>query len=310
MKQNELQKRIVISILSVVLLFLSATNTTNKCISKTPILNRLDTNADKYYDESFKEALIVYAVARAINAGISMVQDVELSAVVINLPLGQVLDPINDLVERFSLVMLLSTASLGIQKILMAIGSWLGFRLLLSISLLIILISMWLPPARRWLFFSLGYKLIVLSVIIRFCLPVVGTITGEIDDLFLKAQTAEATSALQQTQNDIDAMEITTENEMIPPEAAAEPSMWLKMKGMYDGAKSQVDIERRLEQIKAKAAQVAEHIIDLIVVFILRTIIVPILSLWAFIRFAGFFTGMSVAGIEKKFKTSLHGPGG
>ena len=94
---------------------------------------------------------------------------------------------------------------------------------------------------------------------------------------------------------------------MTPAGETAEPSMWLKMKEMYDGAKSQVDIERRLEQIKEKAAEVAEHIIDLIVVFILRTIIVPILTLWAFIRLAGFFSGMSVAGIEQRFKTSLRG---
>ena len=72
----------------------------------------------------------------------SVIQDTEIAfspaGVGVTLAVGEILDPINDLIERFSFVMLVSTASLGIQKILLEVGIWFGFRLLLTFSMLLI----------------------------------------------------------------------------------------------------------------------------------------------------------------------------
>ncbi|MFP4333339.1 MAG: hypothetical protein ACLFQJ_08560 [Campylobacterales bacterium] len=71
-------------------------------------------------DSSMGEAVAVFATAKLLNGIISMIQGSGIDFGVV-LSLGQILDPINDLVEFFSNVMLLAIISIGIQKILLQI---------------------------------------------------------------------------------------------------------------------------------------------------------------------------------------------
>ena len=79
----------------------------------------IDDNAKKLVDESFKQAVIVFGSAKALNGVISLAQGTEINLPFVVVAIGQILDPINDLVEQFSLIMLASLVSLGIQKILL-----------------------------------------------------------------------------------------------------------------------------------------------------------------------------------------------
>jgi hypothetical protein len=51
-----------------------------------------------------------------------------------------------------------------------------------------------------------------------------------------------------------------------------------------DSARETLDIKRRVEYIKERAADVVEHMIQLSVVFILQTGILPIAFLWLFLQ--------------------------
>ena len=86
--------------------------------------------SDDYADEAFKRALVTFAVARTLNGVISVAQGTEVAVepggVGVNFTVGQILDPINDLVEHFSSVMLVATSSLGLQNILLNMTSWWG----------------------------------------------------------------------------------------------------------------------------------------------------------------------------------------
>ena len=68
--------------------------------------------------------MIAFGLARALNGAISVIQGTELelhpAGVGVSFAPGQLIDPINDLVERFSWLMLASSTSLGVQKILMS----------------------------------------------------------------------------------------------------------------------------------------------------------------------------------------------
>jgi hypothetical protein len=72
----------------------------------------------------------VFAVARTLNGVISAAQGTEVAlepgGVGVVLSVGEILDPINDLIERFSAVMLIAASSLGLQALLLNIlqGSW------------------------------------------------------------------------------------------------------------------------------------------------------------------------------------------
>ena len=86
----------------------------------------LDNLAQENIDLSLKRALVSFGSARALNAVISVIQGTEISiepmGVGMTLTPGEALDPINDLIERFSMVMLASSTSIGIQKIFLQIS--------------------------------------------------------------------------------------------------------------------------------------------------------------------------------------------
>ena len=102
---NNLNKLILVALTSVLLVI---------ALSFT-----IDENAKKLIDESFKQAVIVFGSAKALNGVISLAQGTEIDLPFVVIAIGEILDPINDLVEQFSLIMLASLISLGIQKILL-----------------------------------------------------------------------------------------------------------------------------------------------------------------------------------------------
>lgn len=56
------------------------------------------------------------------------------------------------------------------------------------------------------------------------------------------------------------------------------------MERALDSTRETLDIRRRVEYIKERAADVVEHLIQLSVVFILQTGVLPIVFLWLFLQ--------------------------
>ena len=70
-------------------------------------LQPLDQLAQAYSEAGLKRSLTAFAAARGLNAVISVIQGTEVTGgafVNVTLALGQVLDPVNDLVEQFAQV--------------------------------------------------------------------------------------------------------------------------------------------------------------------------------------------------------------
>jgi len=74
----------------------------------------LDVKGKELVDKSFTESVVIFGSAKALNAVISLAQGTELDLPFVTVAIGEVLDPINDLIEQFSFVMLASMVSLGI----------------------------------------------------------------------------------------------------------------------------------------------------------------------------------------------------
>ena len=108
--------------------------------------------------ESIKDAAIIYGVARSINGVISLIQSAELGAIVGSIHPGELLDPMNDLIERFSSVMAWSLSSLVLQKVLLSVFSSYSFKVIFTICCALMLVLKWLPlsaqyVARAWSLF-------------------------------------------------------------------------------------------------------------------------------------------------------------
>jgi predicted permease len=98
---------------------------------------------------------------------------------------GQILDPINDLVEQFSEVMLFSAAVLGTQKLLIEMSGWVWFSVLLASVLLFWLVTLWQPRYFSHRTQRLALALLRILVIVRFLVPVAAIANEAVFDLFL-----------------------------------------------------------------------------------------------------------------------------
>ena len=128
--------------------------------------------ADEQIDAGLRRALIGFASARTLNGLISVLQGAEFAVqplgVGVTLTVGQILDPINDLIEQFSTLMLYASVAFGVQKALLAIGGSWVISLLVSVTAII---WAWLFALRRsppWL-----SRALLVSLLIRFAIPVV-----------------------------------------------------------------------------------------------------------------------------------------
>jgi len=234
-------------------------------------------------DEAFKNALVTFAVARTLNGVISVAQGTELAlepgGVGVVLTLGQVLDPINDLVERFSTVMLVATSSIGLQSVLLRITTWWGLTLALAIVSLVVLVALWWPRVGTTQVTRIAIRVLLVAVFLRFAVPVLVIGTSVIFDQFLAEDQIAATTALEATRDQLEEI-----NEQASTPEIENESILDWMSTMIDDSLDSMNPNEQLERLRERVSNSAEHIIDLIVIFILQTILLPIGFLWLVIR--------------------------
>ncbi|MDJ0926634.1 MAG: hypothetical protein QNJ73_03200 [Gammaproteobacteria bacterium] len=255
-------------------------------LAAAALTGAVDGLGEEYAERAFGRALVTFAVARTLNGVISVAQGTELAVepagVGMIFSLGQILDPINDLVERFSTVMLVATSSLGLQNILLDMTSWWGVSALLLLIGAFLLVRLWWPAGgtddTESGFFSAGLaiKLLLFAVFLRFAVPLLIIASTLVFDTFLAAEQAAAVQALEATSAEIEAV-----NE----EVAASPvdedaSMLQRFNNWVDQSLDSLNVEERLKGLGERVSNATEHIINLIVIFVFQTILMPLLFLW------------------------------
>jgi hypothetical protein len=241
-----------------------------------------DTSSD-YAEAAFKRALVTFAVARGLNGVISVAQGTEVAiepgGVGVNFTVGQILDPINDLVEQFSSVMLVATSSIGLQNVLLKITGWWGLTTLLVVATVLLVASHLWPRAPPGSVAATIKRVFLLALFLRFAVPVLIIGTSVVFDTFLAAEQETATSALKATSSEIEDLN----REETEPEGA-DGSLLDRLGSMIDASVESIDVGGRIDRLKESASNASEHIIDLIVIFVLQTIILPLAFLWLFVE--------------------------
>lgn len=230
----------------------------------------LDAPAAGQVDAGLKRALISFASARALNAVISVAQGTELSVqplgVGVTLTPGQLLDPVNDLIEKFSTLMLAASVAFGVQKALIAMGGWWAVSLALSA---VALGWAWLYLRQQAIPVWLSRALVIM-LMLRFAIPVVTLGSDLLWQKFLATDYQASQQGINSTS--------TQAAKLAPPPVAQSQGMLDRMKGWLA---ENADVKGRFEELKQAAEQATEHIIRLIVVFLLQTLVIPLLLLWS-----------------------------
>ncbi len=228
-------------------------------------------------------AVYTFAAARGINALVSVIQGtviaVSPAGVGVTLGVGEVLDPINDLIERFSWIMLVSSTSLGIQRVVLEMSDWIAIQGLLTVALLAMALSVWCRALGRVDFRRLAGRLLIIGLLIRFFIPAYALASEAIYTRFLAPHYEKAAQSMDTLRQDLKtaAKAVARENDPNPSQGYLSD-----MRLFLQETRDFMDIRRHIDHLKTKSARLAEYTISLIVVFGLQTILLPLTMLWLF----------------------------
>ena len=251
-------------------------------LSLTPFM---DQRAAADYDQLFQRAFVTFALARTINGVISVVQGTEIAlqpaGVGVTLTPGEILDPVNDLVERFSWVMMGATISLGVQNVLLDISAWWVIQVLVTMLAAWLLIRLWYPGQESRVHRLLLKRVFLLFLFIRFAVPVMLIANDLLYQQFLEERYLQSTEIITEAGRELEQLseEADTGND-----GDDEAGMLSSITRAWSSTVDSVDLSGRLERMQAQAAQVIEHIVQLSVVFILQTALLPVAFLWFFVQ--------------------------
>ncbi len=241
--------------------------------------------SDDYADEAFKRALVTFAIARTLNGVISVAQGTEVAVepggVGVNFTVGQILDPINDLIEQFSSVMLVAASSLGLQNVLLNMTGWWGVTTALVLATLFFVVSTWWPGGTKASTSTLAIRLFLVAAFLRFALPILIIGTHLVFSAFLESEHDAATAVLEATSSEIE--EFTSDEPNVVADTG-ETSLMDRLGEMWDSSVQQLNVSGRIERLKESASSASEQIIRLIVIFVMQTIILPLAFLWLFVE--------------------------
>ena len=272
-----------------------------------------------HVDAALRRALLGYAVARGLNGAISVAQGTEVAVqpagIGVNFAPGEILDPINDLVERFSWIMMLAASSLGVQKVLLAMSGWAGLAAAVAGVGIVWALAVaarepgavgaakgagrFVPSARA---VRVAGRVFLFLAVLRFVMPAIAIGNDWVYRTFLERDYVEASAELERARRTLGELEAEgglagpspgagaeaeaeadagRGDDVEPgPEAVPEgPGLIDRARSLYRGAVAGVDVQARLERYAATAESVSENTIRLIVVFVMQTVVFPLLFL-------------------------------
>jgi len=220
-------------------------------------------------DAAFKRAVGALAATRGLDSAISLAQSSEVSFSFGpggSLGIGQVLDPVNDLVEQYGNLLLASTTALGIQQLGMRMAKSLGWWLFAPALVALALATGVHGQARATLQWW-GRRLFALALFARLAIPVTAWVDAAIAARFLEDDYQKAAATVQ----------ATTEN-LEQVEAADTDKPW------YERYNPVNIVGDRARQLSAALGDVAESIVSLVIYFSISTIALPLATLWLLSR--------------------------
>lgn len=250
------------------------------CLVVANFFVEIDQRALEFHQESFMRATTTFGIAKGLNGIISLLQGTELSVtpvgVGINFSIGEILDPLNDLVEQFSWVMLFASISLGIQKLLLILSAKVFIQVTLGLSALVLLSSLWLDKLRQHTIAVYALKSFLFLLVIRLS-AVVFIFTSQA--FYHNVLAVEYT----QTQQELITAQTTLEEVR---ESTLKSTQNLK-KGFlesvgdkYDAMANSINISKKLNALKQKMEEASINIINMMTLFLVQTLLMPLLYLW------------------------------
>lgn len=164
-------------------------------------LEAIDRHTAEYIDGALVQATATFAIARAFNAIVSVLQEFTVSIFTFEIAIGQALDPINDLVEQFSSLMKLALGSLIMQKVILEIVSENFFKIILSISGLFFILTIIL---NKFQYLQIAFKTFIFLAFVRFSVVMVVLFYSAVDTAFINEKIEKDQAYLESFPQDVE----------------------------------------------------------------------------------------------------------
>jgi len=241
----------------------------------------IDAQGSDSVEAAFKRALVTWALARGLNGVVSVAQGTEVAiqpaGVGVNFAPGEILDPVNDLIERFSWIMMLAASSLGVQKVLLSMSSWHGLVLALSLAAGCALVAQWVFKRPQVAF--VASRIFLFLLLLRFMMPGIALANQWVYDTFLDADYQSASEELATAQEQISELNQVSRDERAGDENE-EGSALSRAREIVRRIGDSVSIEKRMDDYQVAAERISEGTIRLLVVFLMQTVVFPLVFLF------------------------------
>ena len=244
----------------------------------------MDTTADTYFRDAITKAGLTYATCRAVNASISIVKEsslqLEPAGVGVSLAIGQALDPIDDMTERLSDVLVTAITSLGVQKLTYEISISLAPPAL-AVFLLILSILSWFENDKLQRFQKIILRFALLIAIARFFLPMSSMANEFLNNHFFADKISKHSTELAMGSAEIDTLKDFSLPEIDGIMGTIDNSaMFLKEKS--------IAFKNALTATMNNMGHIIETLLELMILyigqFLIQVIILPLLSFWFLIK--------------------------
>lgn len=225
----------------------------------------LESNIGQQLTKMLTVTLSVYAVLRGLNAVISMAQGTELAiepmGVGVTLTPGELLDPLNDMIEQVSTVLLVASASIGIQKIILNLTDIELLRWVLAgisiIAVVFIAIKSISPSKQKSVM-----RLIFILTLLRLAVPAM-VLTSNMMQTWLETERQESISVLVSTESDVRELNTAATNDQDP--------------GWFKSLTAKLKLTDVFSLIKTKTDNAVTAAVYILAEFVLVFIFIPLL---------------------------------
>jgi hypothetical protein len=254
----------------------------------------LDSYADDAIGSALSSTLKLFASVRGVDAIVSAAEGTELSiapvGVGVTLAPGELVEPLDDLVERLGDVLIWVLTLLGVEKLSLGLLGSGSVRLISGMVFLAAGAFIFWHPAHR-----LPRKirtLLVLLALLRIGLPLAAISSEALAQHVVGTRTANAEAALvsvaQQIQQEQEAQNALLESQAPATGAAPEQSLMEKLNTAVDDfgramdeMRESLDLQASMEQLSQRLEVAVNHVVDLLALITLRALLFPALFVFS-----------------------------
>jgi len=254
----------------------------------------LDQKADTYFSEAITKAALTYSVCRVVNASVSVIKEsqiqLEPAGLGVSLAAGQALDPLDDMTERASDILVTAIVSLGIQKIVYELS--VAFApVLIAIFLIAFVIATILKSVQTKTIREILLKSIVLIAVARLCLPISSIISSYLNGNYFSPKISKVKDELAMSSP---VMEHLKDIRM--PEI--DGVLGTVKKGFDFVGEKTSDLKAALKEMIQNMENMVSNLLKLsylyVALFVIQVVLLPIGIFWLLLRTINAFLGTNI----------------